>query len=83
VLVLGRFVIAPTLPDALRAISETDVDVQEQARLTYLRHVNVHVGVWCGFIATWVALEIAIVAQGIRAYRRLMRVVRLGTQSHA
>jgi hypothetical protein len=70
-----RHAFLPPLPVVLQSIAATSEAVVQDARDAYLARANLHTALWCAFIAGWVVLEIAIVVQGIRAYRRLARVI--------
>jgi hypothetical protein len=74
--VYGRHAVLPPLPMAFRAIAASGEHVTEAARKAYLLRAHVHIALWCSMIAAWVALEIAIVVQGVRVFRRLRALVR-------
>ena len=53
---------APATPEGVTAVGE--------------RRTTLHLAIWSVFITGWVALEIAIVFAGLRAYRMLRGVLR-------
>lgn len=78
-LVFGRFLIWAPMPIAIEATA--GLDRPEIPRAVYAEltgHARVHLAIWCAFIAVWIALEIAIVAQGIRAFHALASLTRSG-----
>jgi hypothetical protein len=73
--VYARHAFIAPLPVAFGSIADAGVDVVQLARNAYLSRAHIHVALWCALVVAWVALEIAIVAQGIRVYRRLEAVI--------
>ena len=72
--VFGRHLFLSPLPEALQGVLAEGANLRERTQLLYMSRVHLHVALWCTFITGWVALEIAIVAQGVRAYRALRRL---------
>lgn len=79
VTVFGRHAFIDPLPSAFTAIAETGINVREKIARAYAIRTHSHVAIWCLFIAAWVGLECAIVAQGIRAYGRLKGLIQDGS----
>ncbi len=69
--VFGRHIFIAPLPEAFSAIAAAGDNVQALAEQAYYTRTHIHVALWCGFITAWVLLEIAIVVQGIRAYKHI------------
>ncbi len=70
-LVFGRHAYLAPLPIALERIANAGDNVVSLSRAAFLDRAELHAIVWCAFIAAWVIIEIAIVAQGVRAFGRL------------
>ena len=73
--VFGRHLFVSPLPDAYGAIAAAGQDVRVLVEQAYALRAHIHVAIWCAFITAWVLLEIAIVVQGIRAYKGLKRLI--------
>ena len=69
----GRHLFLTPIHTALAAI-ESPWDGEVEA--LYFSRAHIHLTIWCLFISAWVALEVAIVFQGVRAFARLRRLVR-------
>lgn len=76
--VFGRHIFIAPLPEAFSAIAAAGDNVQALAEQAYYTRTHIHVALWCGFITAWVLLEIAIVVQGIRAYKQLKGLTQNG-----
>ncbi|HUW62391.1 MAG TPA: hypothetical protein VMZ06_15405 [Candidatus Bathyarchaeia archaeon] len=63
-IVLGRHVVNALAP------------LPQNATALLIGRVRVHLAVWSGFITAWVALELAIVYQGLRGYLALKALLR-------
>lgn len=74
-LVCARFLLAPALPEAVEAAALETSGVADAVYAAVVRHIQVHLVIWCTFIAGWVVLESLIVIQGIRAFHALARVI--------
>ena len=67
-----RHAIQSPLPTALEQASYADpTRIGEAAYVAFAEYARVHIMIWCSFIVLWVLLEVAIVVQGIRAFRAL------------
>lgn len=69
--VFGRHIFIAPLPEAFSAIAAAGDNVQTLVEQAYYTRTHIHVALWCAFITAWVLLEIAIVIQGIRAYKHI------------
>ncbi len=69
--VFGRHIFIAPLPEAFGAIAAAGGNVQALAEQAYNTRTHIHIALWCSFITAWVLLEIAIVIQGIRAYKHI------------
>lgn len=75
--VYGRFLIWVPMPAAVEATAALDPpDIPRAVYAAVRDHVQVHVAIWCAFIAAWIVLETAIVVQGIRAFHALADLIR-------
>lgn len=75
VAVFGRHFFVAPLPDAYGAIAAAGKDVRALVEQAYTLRAHIHVAIWCAFITAWVLLEIAIVVQGLRAYKGIKRLI--------
>lgn len=69
--VYGRHLLFPPLPLAFESIGASGEDVFARAEAAYYAWAHTHIALWCALVVAWMALEAAIVVQGIRAFRRL------------
>lgn len=72
----GRHIFITPMPDVLQNIAAIETRrVPQFLRDAYALRAHIHLGVFFFFLVTWVVLEIAIVAQGVRAYRQMRKAV--------
>lgn len=72
VAVFARHFFIDPLPDAITKILEQNQgESVADIKSAYIFRTRTHLFIWCLFITGWVALEIAIVLKGVRAYRAL------------
>lgn len=75
VAILTRHLFIVPLPDAIRTIMESDSgEGVSEIKSAYIFRARTHLFIWFLFITGWAALEIAIVAKGVRAYRTLRQI---------
>ena len=74
----GRHLFIAPLPEAYSAIAAAGRDARLLAEQAYALRTHIHITLWCAFITAWVVLEIAIVVQGIRAYKNLKGLITNG-----
>lgn len=75
-LLFGRHWFITPYHAAIQLQAETPPQTPVDAIATiYNTRAHLHLIIWCAFIATWVALEIAIVSSGLKIYRQLLRVL--------
>ncbi len=73
--VYSRHLVLPPLPWAFTSIGRAGGDLFGGAEAAYYVRAHLHIALWCGFVVAWMALEAAIVAQGLRAFYRLRGLV--------
>lgn len=73
--VFARHLFIAPLPDAITTILESSPGERiSDIKSAYVFRARTHLFIWCLFITAWVALEIAIVAKGVRAYNSLRQL---------
>lgn len=72
-LTFGRHLIIEPMP---RILERTIVELSNEDLIVnaYTIRATIHTVVWSIFVTTWVALEVAIVFQGYRAYKNFARL---------
>lgn len=70
--VFGRFLVWTPMPLAMEAAAAMDwPEIPDIVHADVVNHIQVHITIWCAFIAAWVIIESTIVVQGIRAFHAL------------